>query len=43
VSHSYQISFGFPGSDINLDCELCDHVIIRFASRLIVMVIIGGA
>jgi hypothetical protein len=32
VSHSYQIYFSFPGSDLNLDCGLCDHVIRRFAS-----------
>jgi hypothetical protein len=32
VSHSYQTSFGFPGSDLNLDCGLHDHVITRFAS-----------
>ncbi|KAL3569551.1 hypothetical protein D5086_029441 [Populus alba] len=34
VSHSYQTSFGFPGSDLNLDCGLRDHVITRFASPL---------
>jgi hypothetical protein len=27
-----RLIFGFPGSDLNLDCELCDHVITRFAS-----------
>jgi hypothetical protein len=32
VSHSYQTSFSFPGSDLNLDCRLCDHVITRFPS-----------
>jgi len=32
VSHSYQTYFGFPGSDLNLDCGFCDHVITRFAS-----------
>jgi len=32
VSHSYQTYFGFPGSDLNLDCGLRDHVITRFAS-----------
>jgi len=32
VSHSYQTYFDFPGSDLNLDCGLCDHVITRFAS-----------
>ena len=32
VSHSYQTYFGFPGSDLNLDCGLCDYVITRFAS-----------
>jgi len=25
VSHSYQTYFGFPGSDLNLDCGLRDH------------------
>ena len=25
MSHSYQIYFGFPGSDLNLDCRLRDH------------------
>jgi hypothetical protein len=25
VSHSYQTSFGFPGSDLNLDYGLRDH------------------
>jgi len=34
VSHSYQTYFGFPGSDLNLDCELRDHVITRFVSEL---------
>ena len=24
-SHSYQTYFGFPGSDLNLDCGLRDH------------------
>jgi len=33
VSHSYQTSFGFPGSNLKLDCGLCDHVITRFASN----------
>ena len=33
MSHSYQTYFGFPGSDLNLDCGLHDHVITRFASR----------
>jgi hypothetical protein len=32
VSHSYQTYFGFPGSDLNLDCGLRDHVITRFVS-----------
>jgi hypothetical protein len=32
VSHSYQTYFNFPGSDLNLDCGLRDHVITRFAS-----------
>jgi len=35
VSHSYQTYFGFPGSDLNLDCGLRDHVITRFASQCI--------
>jgi hypothetical protein len=34
MSHSYQTYFGFSGSDLNLDCGLCDHVITRFASLL---------
>jgi len=34
VSHSYQTYFGFPGSDLNLDCGLRDHVITRFASHI---------
>jgi hypothetical protein len=32
VSHSYQTFFGFPGLDLNIDCELHDHVITRFTS-----------
>ena len=32
MSHSYQTYFGFPGSDLNFDCGLRDHVITRFAS-----------
>jgi hypothetical protein len=32
MSHSYQTYFGFPGLDLNLDCGLRDHVIMRFAS-----------
>ena len=32
VSHSYQTYFGFPGSNLNLDCGWRDHVIMRFAS-----------
>jgi hypothetical protein len=32
ISHSYQTSFSFSGSDLNFDCGLCDHVIMRFAS-----------
>jgi hypothetical protein len=32
VSHSYQTYFGFPRSDLNLDCGLRDHVMTRFAS-----------
>jgi len=32
VSHSYQTYFGFPRSDLNLDCGLPNHVIKRFAS-----------
>ena len=30
MSHSYQTFFSFPGSDLNLDCGLRDHVITRF-------------
>jgi len=33
VSHSYQTYFSFPKSDLNLDCGLRDHVIMRFASK----------
>ena len=33
MSHSYQTYFGFPGSNLNLDCGLRDHVITRFASK----------
>ena len=33
MSHSYQTYFGFPELDLNLDCELRDHVITRFASN----------
>jgi hypothetical protein len=32
VSHYYQTYFGFLGANLNLDCGLCDHVIMRFAS-----------
>jgi hypothetical protein len=32
VSHSYQTYFGFPGSDLNLDCRCRDHMITRFTS-----------
>jgi hypothetical protein len=32
VSHSYHIYFGFPESDLNLNCGLRDHVITRFTS-----------
>jgi hypothetical protein len=32
VSHSYQTYFSFPGSDLNLDYGLRDHMITRFAS-----------
>jgi hypothetical protein len=32
VSHSYQTYFGFPGSDVNLDCGLRYHIITMFAS-----------
>jgi hypothetical protein len=32
VSHSYQTYFGFPGSDLNLDCGLRDHVITMITS-----------
>jgi len=34
VSHSYQTSFDFPRSDLNLDCGLRDHMITRFASQI---------
>jgi 4-amino-4-deoxy-L-arabinose transferase-like glycosyltransferase len=27
MSHSYHTYFGFPGSDLNLDCGLRDHEI----------------
>jgi hypothetical protein len=27
LCHSYQTYFGFPGSDLNLDCGLRDHKI----------------
>jgi hypothetical protein len=30
VSHSCQTFFGFLRSDLTLDCELRDHVIMRF-------------
>jgi len=33
VSHSYQIYFGFPGSDLNLDCGLRDHEV-HISARL---------
>ena len=33
MSHPYQTYFGFPGSDLNLDCGLRDHVITRFTSE----------
>ena len=33
VSYPYQIYFGFPGSNLNLDYGLCDHVITRFTSN----------
>ena len=33
--YSYQTYFCFPGSNISLDCGLCDHVITRFASLLV--------
>jgi hypothetical protein len=33
VAHYYQTFFGFPGSDLNLDCGLCDHVTTRFVSE----------
>jgi hypothetical protein len=32
VSHSYQTFFGFPRSDLNLDCGFYDYVITRFTS-----------
>ena len=34
MSHSYQTYFGFPGLDLNLDCGLRDHVMTRFALRI---------
>jgi hypothetical protein len=30
VSHSYQTHFSFPGSDLNLDCELRDQFSYNF-------------
>ena len=39
MSHSYQTYFGFPGSDLNLDYGLRDHVITRFASVSIYLLI----
>jgi hypothetical protein len=39
VSHSYQTYFGFLGSDLNLDYELHDHVIMRFASIFLFLAI----
>ena len=32
VSHSYKISFGFLGSDLNVNCGLRDHILTRFIS-----------
>jgi hypothetical protein len=32
VSYSYQTYFGFLRSDLNLDCGLHDHMIMRFVS-----------
>jgi hypothetical protein len=32
MSHSYQISFSFLGSDLNLNCRLRDHKLTRFTS-----------
>jgi hypothetical protein len=37
VSHSYQTYFDFPGSDLNLDCGLRDHVITRFTSLILLI------
>jgi hypothetical protein len=36
MSHSCQTYFGFPRSDLNLDCGLRDHVITMFASTTLV-------
>ena len=33
VPHSYQTYFDFSGSDLNPDCKLRDHTIMRFASQ----------
>jgi hypothetical protein len=32
VLYSYKTSFGFSRSDLNLNCGLCDHMIMWFAS-----------
>ena len=32
LCHSYQTYFGFPRSDLNLNCRLRDHMIMKFAS-----------
>ena len=37
VSHSYQTYFGFPRSNLNLNCGLRDHMITRFASSHMLM------
>jgi len=42
VSHSYQTYFSFLGSYLNLDCRLCDHMIMRFASRRVRLFGFGG-
>jgi hypothetical protein len=32
VLHSHHASFNFPSLNLNLECELCDHMIMRFTS-----------
>jgi hypothetical protein len=39
MSHSYQTYFSFPGSDLNLDYRLHDHVIMRFASDFLLAIL----